>query len=94
MRATTALRPPPAGRRQRYAQAVKRTTGRISLAGERRPSEVSVADRIHLRSPIYGVASAGVRQRRVLERREHDFNARLREAHDGGRGTGAPFWRG
>jgi hypothetical protein len=82
-------------RRQRYAQAMKRTTGRISFAGERRASEVSRAGLIHLRSPVYGAMSAGVRQRRLLVPREFDVSARIRRTVEARRGgsTGPTFWR-
>jgi hypothetical protein len=65
---------------------MKRRLGRISFTGERRSSELSVAEQIHLRSPIYGAMSAGVRQRRVLERRELDVNDRIRRSIEARRG--------
>jgi hypothetical protein len=66
---------------------VKRRRGRITFAGERRSSELTVAERIHLRSPIYGAMSAGVRTRRELHHRpEPDVNDRIRRSIEARRG--------
>jgi hypothetical protein len=78
MRAATWLRAP----RRVVANAtlvdVKRRRGRITFDGQRRTSELSASELIHLRAPVYGAMSAGVRQRRELERPELDLNERMR----------------
>jgi hypothetical protein len=64
---------------------VKRHTGRIDF-GRRRRSELSAAEQIHLRSPVYGAMSPGVRRQRVVERPEPDVSARIRASIEARRG--------
>jgi hypothetical protein len=72
---------------------VKRRRGRITFAGERRRSnELTAAERIHLYGPIYGAATAGVRQRRELERVELDVSDRIRRSIEARRGL-PKSWR-
>ena len=94
MRAATWLRAPRRVVANGTLGIVKRRHGRIRFAGQRQPSEVSAAERIHLRSPIYGAMSAGVRQRRVIERPELDLSARIRQNVEARRGSlrGPTYW--